>query len=377
MSKKVTGLLSAALGVFALIGVPAESYGATALEKFYKVKGLRMVVGSGAGGGYDTYTRAFTRHYTRYIPGKPRIVVQNMPGASGIRATNFGYTKAPRDGSWMMATYQSLIDENLLGNRKVKFDVQKFNWIGSIGKTHHLCVTWKGRSKITSLKQAIGTPLAVSATGRAGNSATVPLLLNQTVGTKFNVIAGYSTTGSRLALERGEVDAICGLGYSTLKASNPDWFIKGKVNIVAQIALKRHKEFPNIANAVELVSKKDRKVYEFFGVAQQMGRPYVAPPLIPQDKLKALRSAFNKTVKDKAFLKDMGRLRLSVDPLTGQQMEELIQRLYITPQPVLDRVAELFGIAKSERTMACKKFAKNPKKQCKKKKKKKKKKKSS
>ncbi len=244
MSKKSIAVLSAALGAIALIGMSSESYSATALETFYKVKGLRVVVGSGAGGGYDTYTRAFTRHYTRHIPGQPRIIVQNMPGASGIRATNFGFNKAPRDGSWMMATYQSLIDENLLGNRKVKFDVKKFNWIGSIGKTHHICVTWKGRSKVTNLKQAIGKPLAVSATGRAGNSATVPLLLNQTVGTKFKVIAGYSTTGSRLALERGEVDAICGLGFSTLKASNPDWFIKGRINVIAQIALKRHAEFP-------------------------------------------------------------------------------------------------------------------------------------
>ena len=376
MSKRSIGLLSAALGAIALIGAPAESYGASALEKFYKVKGLRVVVGSGAGGGYDTYTRSFTRHFYRHIPGQPRIIVQNMPGASGIRATNFGYNKAPRDGSWMMATYQSLIDENLLGNRKIKFDVKKFNWIGSIGKTHHICVTWKGRSKITNLKQAIGNPLTVSATGRAGNSATVPLLLNQTVGTKFKVIAGYSTTGARMALERGEVDAICGLGYSTLKASNADWFLKGKINIVAQIALKRHAEFPNVPNAIELVSASDRKVYQFFGVAQQMGRPYVAPPKIPADKLAALRGAFNATVKDKAFLKDMKKLRLSVDPLTGQQMEKLIDRLYATPQPVLNRVAELFGIAKAERTLACKKFAKDPK-VCKKKKKKKKKKKSS
>lgn len=376
MSKKSIGLLSAALGAIALIGVPAESYGASAIEKFYKVKGLRMVVGSGAGGGYDTYTRTFTRHFYRYIPGQPRIIVQNMPGASGIRATNFGYTKAPRDGSWMMATYQSLIDENLLGNRKIKFDVKKFNWIGSIGKTHHLCVTWKGRSKITNLKQAIGTPLAVSATGRAGNSATVPLLLNQTVGTKFKVIAGYSTTGARLALERGEVDAICGLGYSTLMSSNPDWFLKDRINIIAQIALKRHKDFPNVPSAIELVSKADRRVYEFFGVAQQMGRPYVAPPKVPADKIKALRTAFNATVVDKAFLKDMKRLRLSTDPLTGQQMEKLIDKLYSYDQVVLNRVGELFGIAKAERTYACKKFAKDPS-VCKKKKKKKKKKKSS
>jgi tripartite-type tricarboxylate transporter receptor subunit TctC len=376
MSKRFIGLFSVAVGAVALIGVPAQSYGASDIERFYKTKGLRMVVGSGAGGGYDTYTRAFTRHYARHIPGKPRIIVQNMPGASGIRATNFAYTKAPRDGSWVMATYQSLIDENLLGNRKIKFDMKKFSWLGSIGKTHHLCVTWKGRSKITNLKQAIGTPLTVSATGRAGNSATVPLLLNETVGTKFKVIAGYSTTGARLALERGEVDAICGLGYSTFLASNPDWFLKKRINVVAQIAIKRHAEFPNVPNAIELVSKRDRKVYEFFGLAQLMGRPYIAPPKIPADKLAALRTAFNDTMKDKAFLKDMKKLKLRVDPLTGQEMVKLIDKLYTTDQSVLNRVGELFGIAKAERVLACKQVAKDPS-VCRKKKKKKKKKKSS
>lgn len=365
--------ITAGLGALVALGAAASTADAESVEEFYKNNRLRIIVGSGAGGGYDTYTRSFARHFTRQIPGNPRIVVQNMPGASGIRATNWAYNKAPRDGSVMLATYQSLIDENLLGNRKVKFDMKKFSWIGSIGKTHHLCVTWKKTSPYTSIKQLIGKTITVSATGRAGNSATVPLLLNQTIGTKFKVIAGYATTGARLALERGEVDAICGLGYSTLKASNPGWFINKRVNVIAQIALKRHVEFPDVPNAIEMVSAQDRKVYEFFGVAQQMGRPYVAPPKLPADKLKALRTAFNDTMKDKKFLKEMKKLRLSVEPLTGQEMEKLIDKLYAYPRPVIDRVGKLFGVAKNERLLACKKFSKNPE-GCKKKKKKKKKK---
>ena len=376
MSKKFIGLISAALGGLALVGTPADVSAADDLARFYKTKGLRMVVGSGAGGGYDTYTRAFTRHYARYLPGQPRIIVQNMPGASGIIATNYAYTKAPRDGSWAMATYQALMDENLLGNKKAKFDIPKFNWIGSISRTHHLCVTWKSRSKIKTFQDAIGKPLTVSATGRSGNSATVPLLLNQALGTKFKVIAGYSTTGTRLALERGEVDAICGLGYSTFNASNPDWFLKKKINVIGQIAIRRHKLFPDVPNAIELMKPEDRKVFEFFGVSQEMGRPYLAPPKVPADKVKALRAGFNATVKDKAFLTDMDKLRLSVDPLTGEEMDAVIARLYKTPQPVLNRIGELFGIARAERTLACKKVAKDPK-VCRKKKKKKKKKKSS
>ncbi|MDX1485404.1 MAG: hypothetical protein R3229_13085 [Alphaproteobacteria bacterium] len=373
MSRKLIAVSSAALGALALVAMPSDGFAASDLEKFYKVKGLRMVVASGSGGGYDTYTRAFARHFYRYIPGQPKIIVQNMPGASGIRATNFGYNKAPRDGSWMMATYNALIDENLLGNRKAKFDIPKFSWIGSIGKTHHICVNWKGRAKATDIKQLIGKEATVSATGRSGNSATVPLLLNQTIGTKFKVIAGYSTTGSRLALERGEVDAICGLGYSTLQASNPDWFTHKRINVIAQIALTRHPLYPDVPNVMDLVSAKDKKVYQFFGIIQQMGRPYIAPPKVPADKVKALRTAFNMTMKDQAFLADMKKLRLSVDPMTGEEMEADIAKLYAADQATLNRVAELLGVAKAERVLACKKIAKDPS-VCRKKKKRKKKK---
>lgn len=342
------------------------------IADFYSKKGLRMVVGSGAGGGYDTYTRAFARHYEKHLPGKPNIVVQNMPGASGIVATNWLYNQADRDGSVVLATYQALIDENLLGNKKAKFDVQKLNWLGSISKTHHLCVTWH-TNPIKNIKQFIGKEANVSATGRAGNSATVPLLLNQSMGTKFKVIAGYSTTGSRLALERGEVDAICGLGLSTLRASNPDWFINKKINVIAQIGLKRHPEFPDVHNAIELVNDQDKPVYEFFGVAQEMGRPYTAPPGIPADRLAALRASFMTTAKDEGFLQDMKKLRLSVEPLSGKQMEELIDKLYGYPQSVLNRVGQLLGVAREERVEACLKIAKDPS-QCRKRKKKSKKK---
>ncbi len=376
MSKRTIAVSAAALGAFALIALPAQGFAADSVTQFYKTKGLRMVVGSGAGGGYDTYTRAFARHYARYIPGQPRIVVQNMPGASGLLATNFAFNKAPRDGSWAMATYNALLDENLLGNQKAKFDIPKFSWIGSIGKTHHLCVNWRAHSKVTNIKQLIGKEATVSATGRSGNSATVPLLLNQTIGTKFKVIAGYSTTGSRLALERGEVDAICGLGYSTLQASNPDWFTNNKINVIAQVALTRHKNYPDVPNAMDLVSARDKKVYEFFGIVQEMGRPYLAPPGIPGDKLQALRTAFNATMKDKAFLAEMKKLRLSVDPMTGEEMVASIKQLYGADQSTLNRVAELLGVAKAERVEACRKIAKDPS-VCRKAKKKKKKKKSS
>ena len=374
MKNRITRGVAMAVPVLALLAAAAPTVNATeSVAEFYGKKGLRMVVASGAGGGYDTYTRAFVRHYVRHLPGKPSIVVQNMPGASGIVATNWIYNQAPRDGSVVLATYQSLIDENLLGNDKAKFNVRKLNWLGSIAKTHHLCVTWH-TSPIRTIQQVIGKPVNVSSTGRAGNSATVPLLLNQSMGTKFKVIAGYSTTGSRLALERGEVEAICGLGISTLRASNPEWFINKRINVILQIGLDRHPEFPNVPNALELVNEKDKPVFEFFGISQEMGRPYAAPPDVPADRLKALRDAFMTTANDPAFKKEMEKLLLAVEPLSGQEMETLITRLYGFPQGVLNRVGELLGVAAQERVDACLKVAKDSS-QCAKPKKKKKKKK--
>jgi tripartite-type tricarboxylate transporter receptor subunit TctC len=365
--------LAAALGLALAAAAPGGARAqAESPAEFYKLKGLRLVVASGAGGGYDTYSRAFARHYERHLPGQPNIVVQNMPGASGITATNWLYNSAPKDGSRMLATYNALIDENLMGNPKVKFDVRKFNWIGSISRSQLICVTWKARSPYKSIEQMIGKPITVSATGRTGNSATLPLILNQLIGTEFQVIAGYSTTGSRLALERGEVDAICGLGRSTLLASNPDWFTNKRINVVGQVGLTKHPKLPDVPNVLDIAAAKDRDVFEFQAVVQAMGRPYVAPPEIPADRLKALRDGFDDTMKDPKFVAELERLRLSVSPLSGKEMEELIGKLYAYPSATIARISEILGLAATMKVTDCNRFTKDSV-QCRKAKKKKKK----
>jgi tripartite-type tricarboxylate transporter receptor subunit TctC len=364
--------MAAGLTAALVLGTSVPMAQADATSDFYKKKGLRIIVGSGAGGGYDIYTRTMARHYAQYMPGKPSIIVQNMPGASGIIATNWTQVKAPRDGSVFTATYQALMDENLLGNKRARFKIRELTAIGSISTTHHLCITWHD-SDIKSIKDAMVKKVNVPATGRSGNSATVPLLLNQSLGTKFNVIAGYSTSGTRLALERKEVEAICGLGISTLRASSPEWFVNKKIRVILQVGLKRHRDYPDVPNALELVSDKYKQAYEFFGVSQELGRPYVAPPALPKDKVKALRTAFSATMKDSKYLAEMKKLNLSVNPLSGEEMDAVIARMYSYPQSALDIVGSLMGVAKKERVAACEKFAKNPK-TCRKKKKKKKKK---
>ena len=253
---------------------------AQSVEQFYRKVDLSLVVASGAGGGYDTYSRALARHISRHLSGGPNVIVKNMPGAAGLTATNWLYSIAPRDGSHMLATYSALFDANLVGNERAKFDVRKFNWVGSIANSPLICVTWH-TSPYRDIRQMIGKPVTAGATGRTAKSATTPLLFNEVLGTQFKVIMGYTTEGNTLALERGEVDAVCGIGLYTLRASHPDWFTQKKVSIVAQTGLGVVEELKGVPNVLDLVSAGDRSVLEYGAMLEEMGRPYVAPPEVP------------------------------------------------------------------------------------------------
>jgi tripartite-type tricarboxylate transporter receptor subunit TctC len=278
-----------------------------------------------------------------------------MPGASGITATNWAYTNAPRDGSRILATYSTMLDQNLFGNTKASFDVRKLNWLGSIAKTQLLCVTWH-TSPHKDIREMIGKDVTVSATGRTGNTATLPLILNELLGTEFRVISGYSTSGSYLALERGEVDGICGSGISTLRAANPDWFNNKRINLVVQVGLEKHPELPDVPNALDLVTGAKRDVLEFNAIIQEMGRPYAAPPEVPAARLAALNAAFDATMRDSQFLAEADKLGLDVSPLTSADMTRLIDKLYaFAPQTVHD-VAAMLGMAEKSEVEHCDRF---------------------
>jgi tripartite-type tricarboxylate transporter receptor subunit TctC len=310
--------------------------------QFYAQNGLRIVVGSGSGGGYDVYARILQRFYNQHLPGKPNIIVQNMPGASGMTAQNWAYSTAPRDGSVILATYSALIDANLMGNTKAQFDTRKFNWLGSIADSPLICMTWH-TSPYKDIRDMIGKPLTTSATGATGKAARIPIILNQILGTKFKVITGYSTNDSPLALERGEVDAICGMGYFTLAAQNPDWVKNKRINVVAQASLKPPPVLANVPNVLEMTKGPDRDLLEYGAILEAMGRPYLAPPGIPEDRLDALRTGFDETMKDPTFIAELARLNLNIGALTGKEMEQWIGRLYSFSPETIKRVAEMYG----------------------------------
>jgi tripartite-type tricarboxylate transporter receptor subunit TctC len=331
---------------------------ADAVADFYKGKDLSFVVASGAGGGYDVYTRVFARTFNTHIPGHPNIVVRNKPGASGLTASNYLYNNAAHDGTEIGMLYNTNILEPLLGNAAAKYDPLKMGWVGSIGKLQNICVTWH-TSPVKTLADLQKHPdLTVAATGVTGNSATMPRILNDVLGTKIKVIAGYSTSGQRLALERGEVQGICGLGYSTLAASNPDWISQHKINILAQVGLYPDKKnMPDVPMVLDTVKDPHKKqVLELLLIRQEWGRPIVTPPNVPADRLTALQTAFEATMKDPAFAKDAERAKLEVEPLTAQDIAGLLKRAYSYPKAVVQDAAKLVGAPKQDEMVACGKY---------------------
>jgi tripartite-type tricarboxylate transporter receptor subunit TctC len=367
-------LIGLGAGMFAMAA--AGTANADAVSDFYKGKRMTMFVGSGAGGGYDTYTRAFVRHYRKHIPGQPKMVVKNMQGAAGLRVTNYMYNKAKRDGTHVASTFNTMMLEPLLGNKRAQFDVFKFNWLGSLGKLLAVCVTWN-TNPVKTLADAKSRAVTVSATGATSNMSKMPRIFNWAVGTKFKVIQGYSTAGSRLALERGEVEGICGLGYSTLLASNPDWILKNKLNMLAQIGLYKHPKLPHVPLILQNIKdKKARKVVELLLIAQEPGRPYIAPPGVPAARVKALQGAFESAIKDPAFLADAKRLRLEITYVDAKTIRALAKRAYANSRDTVEAAAKLVGRPAKGTITNCSAYTKQAS-WCRKKKKKKKKKKSS
>jgi tripartite-type tricarboxylate transporter receptor subunit TctC len=338
LAARVVGLVLAMMAAL----LPAQGFAQTA-QPFYKGKQITLLIASGAGGGYDTYARSLARHMGRHIPGNPTIVPKNVPGAGGLIAANTLYNNTAPDGLTFAALTNGAAMDPLFGETAARFDGQKFAWLGSIGKLENICVTWKAKSPVTRIEQAREREITVSATGATGNSAIMPKIVNQFLGTKFKVIGGYAEgAGQTLALERGEVDGICGLSYSTLKASRPDWFRDNKLNIILQIGLEKLKDLPNVPSAIDLVSDPDsRKVLELILIRQEMGRPFAVTPGTPPDRVAILRQAFADTLKDPMFLAEAAKLQLEIDPLTGPQIAELLKTAYSAPAAIVARAAQL------------------------------------
>lgn len=322
----------------ALMAAPAVQ--AAAAEDFYKGKTLTILVGYGPGTGYDVYARALARHFKTHFPGSPNVVVQNMPGAGGMAMVNHLYNVAPRDGSVIALPPPVVLFEPLYGNAEAKFDTRNFSWIGSITKDlTPLCLSWHD-SKIKTYEDALKQESLVGATGKAANSYIYPQILNATLGTKFKVVLGYTDSGEvGLAMERGEIEGYCSFTLGSIKASRPDWLNKKQVNILLQLTLKKDPSLGNVPGLLD-VAKDDtlRQIFEVVFGWSDMNRPVMAPMEVPADRIQVLRKVFDATMKDPAFLEDAKKQNLDVDPITGSEVADIVNRIYATPPSVIARV---------------------------------------
>lgn len=332
-----TGSVLAGSFVLAVGLAPAA---AESVADFYKGKTVTVIVGSGAGGGYDTNTRLLARHMSRHIPGEPHIIVQNMPAASGIAALNHIYTIAPRDGTVFSAVINNMPYDPLFGGPAARFDVFQLNWLGSLSKQTNVCLAWKA-SPFKSLDDVMQKKMRVSATGATGWRSFLPRLFNGVAGTQFDVINGYDFPGSMLAVARGEVDGICA-DYATVKATQNDWIKRGDIVVLAQFGLSALKGLEQVPMGIEQVKDGlDRQAVRLFLSQQEFGRPYVMPPEVPKDRLAALRAAFEATMSDPAFLEDAEKIQMDVSPLTGAELDTLFQEAYASSPEVVARTKVL------------------------------------
>ena len=273
----------------------------------------------------------------KYIPGKPTIVVKNMVGASGIKAANYLYAIAAQDGSVMGCFNKSMPLYEASKLQGVEFKSAELGWIGSMSHTNSLVVTWQN-SPVKTIVDAQRMEAKIGAVGLSGTMAGYPFLLNASLGTKFKIIAGYTGSAAvNLAMERGEVDGRGTYSWDFFKADNRDWKTNPRMNFIVQIGLEKEADLPDVPLLTDLArNDQQRAVFELISIDSMIARPFVMPPHTPQDRLAAIRAAFDKTMKDPDFLKDAEKMQSNVAPIDGEQVAELVRKIVSTPADVVD-----------------------------------------
>ncbi len=334
---RLSGLFATAMTLALLAGGIA---GPTSAADFYKGKTINIVVGTTPGGTNDFIARTLGDHMMQYIPGKPRYIIRGMPGAGSVRSVNFLVNVGPQDGTYIGTLIRGIILGPLFRVVGSNFDPSKFNWLGSVNQATQIAVVWH-TTGVTSIDDIKKRQIIAGGTGPSTGMSQFPAILNAVLGTKFKVIYGYPGGNQvNLALERGEVEARLGWTYRSAISEKPHWFKKGgKARIILQMGIQKNPELKGIPWVNDLIKNKDDlRAVELLSSPMLLGRPYFAPPGVPADRVKILRVAFEKTMKDKGFIKDANKRLIPVGPVSAKQIEDLIKKVYATPQPIVDRV---------------------------------------
>jgi tripartite-type tricarboxylate transporter receptor subunit TctC len=341
-TKMAFGILARGLTAAVLATLPISAGWAQSPAEFYKGKTVEIQIGYSVGGGYDVYARLIARYLGKYIPGNPTVVPRNMEGAASLRLANWVYSAAPKDGTSIGAVSRGAAFDPLLGSEAAKFDASKFNWIGSANDEVSLCVAWH-TSGVTKLDDLLTKELAIGSTGVADDTYQFPAVINGVVGTKFKMITGYPGGNDvSLAMERNEVQGRCGWSWSSIKSTRPDWVEKKIISLLVQMSLAKHPDLPNVPLVTDLAkTDEDKQIFKFIFARQVMGRPYMLPPGVPQDRVDALRKAFMDTMEDKEFLAEAAKSKLEITPVSGDKIQKLVEEIYKTPPAVVAKAGKL------------------------------------
>jgi tripartite-type tricarboxylate transporter receptor subunit TctC len=326
----------------------AQPAGAQTVEQFYRGKTVKFIVGSNTGGSYDTYSRLLAQFMGRHIPGNPTLVVENMPGASGVKSAQYIAEIAPKDGTVIGMFNQSMPQRQMLEPDQVHFDLAKFSWLGAMNTSTTVFIAWHA-SGVKTLEDAKKKEVVMGALSATGGNSVYPLLINAFLGTRFKVVLGYQGGNTiQLAMERGEVDGRAAVVWSGLKAGWPHWIAEKKINVLLQTGLQKEKDLPDVPLLLDLAKNPEEKaIFRFVSSDSATGFPVTAPPGVPADRLAALRKAFSDTMKDPEFLKIATERKLEIEPSSGEEVKKVVDDLISTPKDVIAKIKQ--GLAAAEK----------------------------
>lgn len=330
--------------VLTLAYVVPTCAGAQPVESFYRGKTVNVIIGYPPAGANDLYARAVARHIGKHIPGSPSVIPRNMPGGGSLLAANHIFNVAPKDGTTLGLIVPTAPIEEKLGATNVRFKAAQFNWIGRLAATPNVTFM-NASSPVKTIKDAMQREAVLGATGRSSTVAVYPTMLNHIVGTKFKLVMGYTGSAqAMLAMERGEVE-----GHSTtwegVKSRAANRLRDKSINILVQYGLKRHPELPDIPTSVELGRNEEEvAALRFFANATDVGRFILSTPDTPKERLEALRRAFDAMVKDPEFIADLGNQKLDLSPLTGEELQKLIEEVANVSPRILEKVRGLYPV---------------------------------
>ena len=312
-------------------------------DDFFKGKTITIINSTGNGGSYFNLAQSISRYMPKYIPGAPSMVVNSMPGAGNVLATNFMYNTAPRDGTHIATINNSIPLHQALNGRGVKYDATKFHWLGSTGTYNSVAYVWSA-SGVTKIQDVFEREVLLGGTGAGSSIVIYPVAMNSLLGAKFKIVLGYKSTSEiDIAMERGEVQARTG-SFTGLRSEHPEWLRDRKVNILLQIGGKPYPDLPNVPMLTDLArNAEERQILEVVSSPIALGRPYLAPPGIPVDRLALLRSAFSKTMQDEAFVSEVKKMDHEINPLSADETARVVSSTINAPRAILEKAMAILG----------------------------------